>query len=328
MTIVHLTNGDAAAERLRAAGLPGEVIVWADVLHDGPMLDAGADDEAWRRRRAAFLVSAGHAPEPEALALLGRWDADVARASDADEAVLWFEPDLFDQLLLVRHLARVASRSWTPRALSLVCRDVHPTLGDVTSLGTISVEAARTLYAEREPLGAAAFDLAAQAWRALCASGPEGLLALHRRDTPALPFLEDAIERLLAEYPSAQEGTSLTEHFVLQALDPWPLEGGQVFRAVQRLERHVFMGDTSFFWRLWVMTRAAHPLIAAPGVDGPAGLRFAKVGLTQAGISVRRGESDAVTLNGIDRWVGGVHMKGDSVPWRWDRAARTLVGRT
>ena len=304
------------------------MIVWADVLHDGPILDAGADDEAWRRRRAAFLASAGHAPEAEALALLARWDADVARASGADEVVLWFEPDLFDQLLLVRHLARVASGSWTPRALSLVCRDVHPTLGDVTCLGTISVQGARTLYAEREPLPAAVFDLAGEAWRALCAPGPDGLLALRRQGAQALQFLAPAIERLLAEYPSAQDGTSLTEHFVLQVLDPWPLEGVQVFRAVQRLERRVFMGDASLFWRLWAMARAAHPLIAAPGADGPAGLRFARIGLTQAGISVKRGESDAVTLNGIDRWVGGVHLKGDSVPWRWDRAARTLVGRT
>ena len=327
MTIVHLTNGDSSAERLRAAGLPGEVIVWADVLHDGPIVEARSDEER-RRRRAAFLAGAGHAPDPEALATLARWDADVDRATAADEVVLWFEPDLFDQLLLVRHLARVASGSWAPRALSLVCRDVHPSLGDLSSLGAISVEGARTLYAEREALPVGATEVAARAWSALSASAPDGLTALVREGTPALPFLAPALTRLLAEYPSVQDGTSLTEHFILQALDPWPLEGVQVFRAVQRLEHRVFMGDTSFFRRLWTMSRGAHPLVAAPGVDAPAAFRFARIGVTQAGLAVMRGESDAVRLNGLDRWVGGVHLKGDSVAWRWDRSARTLIGRT
>lgn len=327
MSMFHLANGDAAAERLRAAGLPGEVIVWADALHDGPVVDDGSD-ESWRNRRATFLASMLHVPRSEPLARLAGWDADLARAGLADEVVLWIEPDLFDQLLLVRHLARVASQAWKPATLSLVCRDVHPVLGDVSCLGTISIHGARTLYAERAPLGPPEIDLAVEAWRALCAAKPDALLALVRRGTPVLPFLAPAIERLLGEYPSSQDGTSLTEHFILQVLDPWPLEGVQVFRAVQRLERHVFMGDSSFSWRLWSLSRAPHPLIAARGADTPAAFQFARIGLTQAGLAVKRGEVDAVTLNGVDRWIGGVHLKGDSVPWRWDRSARTLVGRT
>jgi hypothetical protein len=327
MRAVHLTSGDSAAERLRCAGLPGEVLVWADVLHDGALLDRVGDGE-WRARRASFLASAGHATESEALSTLARWDADVAKAVAADEVVLWFEPDLFDQLLLIRHLARVASGTWAPRALSLVCRDSHPSLGDVSSLGLVSTVGVRTLYAERQAVPSAAVDLSSHAWRALCAPSPDGLLDLLRQGTPALPHLAPAVERLLAEYPSTQNGTSLTEHFILQALDPWPLEGVQVFRAVQRLERRAFMGDASLFWRVWTMARAPHPLVAARSADAPAALRFAKIGLTQAGMAVRRGEIDAVALNGVDRWVGGVHLKGGSVPWRWDRAGRTLIGRT
>lgn len=327
MNVVHLTNGDSAANQLKAAGLPGDVIVWADVLHDGPLVEDG-DAVEWRRRRAAFLASTWHAPEGEMLGGLSRWDADVERAAGADEVVLWFEPDLFDQLILIRHLARAHAGAWAPRRLSLVCVEIHPSLGNVSNLGTISTGGARQLFAERETLDAPTLALAAEAWRAACDATPEGLSELVARGTPALPFLGPALERFLAEYPSLQDGTSLTEHFLLQALDPWPLEGIQVFRAVQRLERHVFMGDISFFWRLRTLATATHPLLAVPDAADPLAFRFARVGLTPAGISVRRGELDAVTLNGIDRWVGGVHLKGESVPWRWDRAGRTLVGRT
>jgi hypothetical protein len=41
---------------------------------------------------------------------------------------------------------------------------------------------------------------------------------------------------------------------------------------------------------------------------------------------VLEGRADHVGLNGIDRWIGGVHLKGDSVEWRWDRAAQRIVG--
>ena len=37
-------------------------------------------------------------------------------------------------------------------------------------------------------------------------------------------------------------------------------------------------------------------------------------------------DADHVELNGIDRWVGGVHLHGEATPWRWDEAAETVTG--
>src|SRR5215212_9153194 len=34
---LHVTNGDCAADLMREAGIPGEVMPWRDVLHDGPV---------------------------------------------------------------------------------------------------------------------------------------------------------------------------------------------------------------------------------------------------------------------------------------------------
>jgi hypothetical protein len=47
--------------------------------------------------------------------------------------------------------------------------------------------------------------------------------------------------------------------------------------------------------------------------------------LTTAGRAVLTGDEDAVRLNGIDRWRGGVHLSGRDAAWRWDAAAQTLV---
>jgi hypothetical protein len=47
---------------------------------------------------------------------------------------------------------------------------------------------------------------------------------------------------------------------------------------------------------------------------------------TAAGRRVLRGEADHVALNGIDRWVGGVHLQGPDAPWRWDEGTESITG--
>jgi hypothetical protein len=49
-----------------------------------------------------------------------------------------------------------------------------------------------------------------------------------------------------------------------------------------------------------------------------AGGRPCVAELTAAGRRVLDGDEDHVALNGIDRWIGGVHLVGREVPWRWD----------
>jgi hypothetical protein len=51
---LHVTNGDSAAEGLRATGLARRILPWRDALHEGPVPDV--PDPELRRIRAAFLV--------------------------------------------------------------------------------------------------------------------------------------------------------------------------------------------------------------------------------------------------------------------------------
>jgi len=40
---------------------------------------------------------------------------------------------------------------------------------------------------------------------------------------------------------------------------------------------------------------------------------------------VLAGEADHVALNGVDRWIGGVHLAGPDSPWRWDEGTEGIV---
>jgi len=54
-----------------------------------------------------------------------------------------------------------------------------------------------------------------------------------------------------------------------------------------------------------------------------ARLRDMKLALTSEGTAALKGEADFVAINGIDEWLGGVHLSADHL-WRWDEVNRRL----
>ena len=49
--------------------------------------------------------------------------------------------------------------------------------------------------------------------------------------------------------------------------------------------------------------------------------------LTDVGKAVLDGKDDFVRRNGIDAWVGGVHLQGHESDYRWEEDAQELLAR-
>jgi hypothetical protein len=47
--------------------------------------------------------------------------------------------------------------------------------------------------------------------------------------------------------------------------------------------------------------------------------------LTDTGRAVLAGELDRVSHCGIDRWLGGVHLQGRCMTWRWNPDKQRIV---
>ena len=52
--MLHITNGDHAADRLRQSGIEGEVMVWRELYTFGPVVQ-NMGNEVERSKRAAYL---------------------------------------------------------------------------------------------------------------------------------------------------------------------------------------------------------------------------------------------------------------------------------
>jgi hypothetical protein len=47
--------------------------------------------------------------------------------------------------------------------------------------------------------------------------------------------------------------------------------------------------------------------------------------LTDTGRDVLEAKADWVQINGIDQWLGGVHLQGEESTWRWNEESEKLV---
>jgi hypothetical protein len=295
VSALHITNGDSAADTMRTF-LTDRVTITCEPLHDGPI-----------------------PPDPTWLA---------AAPDEYEEVVLWFEHDLYDQLLLVRALDLMRDRT----NVSLICIDRFPGVEPFYGLGQLTGAQLSTLTDTRRRVTDDQYALASHAWRSFRAPDPRELQQVAHLATTApqardaLPFLGAALTRFLAEYPSVAHGLSRTEELALTALRDAPATAERLFRSTQAQETAPFMGDWGFYDVLRRLASARTPLLTIDGATGNSSIGASTVALTDAGRDVIEGRENAVTLNGIDRWLGGVHLVAEKIsPWRWDSWQETLV---
>lgn len=321
--MLHLTNGDSAAQSMREAGLPGEVLAWPDSLYEGPT--PAEHWHVWRETRARYLSDAGYCSFENAIRDFARVDAVLERYPEHDELVLWFEHDLFDQLLLARHLHWLGTSAPGRTRLSLICIDGFPGVEPFHGLGQLTPAQLASLFPSRRTITRAELSAGADVWRALTSDDPRPLNVVAARGIRELPFMQGALRRYLEEFPGSRDGLSRTERFVLNALREQPRSARDLFLALQGQEERVFMGDLSFWRILRDMAAGAAPLIEWRKGDShrfqevqekTVTVPISPISLALAGHRVLDGE-DAIAIRGIDRWMGGVHLTPDRV-WRWD----------
>jgi len=260
--MLHVTNGDAAVDLLRAAGVDGDVLPWRDVLHEGPV-PAGLSPSELRTVRARFIDGEGWGEEEDVLRDFERRDAALARYPEHHEVVLWFEHDLYDQLQILQVLDFFAERE--PSTLTLISVDRHVQDPRFHGLGQLRPEDVPALFDGRLPVKRRQLELARSAWRAFRDPEPTAIVRLLEQGTSALPYLADALRRHLEQFPSAGNGLSRTERQALEAVAAGCRRPAEIFEASQDREERRFMGDATFWRYLERLASGERPLLDVAG---------------------------------------------------------------
>ena len=302
--MLHVLNGDETASVFARAGIAGHMLVWRDILCEGPVMP---EIEA-ASERAAYL--ARHL-EIDADDYLRAWRAERAAldaAGDEDEVILWFEQDLFCAVNLWYVLTHLRDGP----AVSLV----YPSLDDVRGLGAAEPAELTALFDVRHPLRADAVRRGRMAWQAYASATPAEAQAQIRAGDGPLPFVPAALRRHLARLPALATGLNEIEetalHEVAGGSHPFPA----VFSAViarEPMRRHG-MGDVQLAATLRALAGGDSPLVTIEGGSLAACPQW-HVRLTAGGRAALNGDRP---WQPPARWVGGIQVDGTTAKWRRD----------
>lgn len=326
--MLHIHNGDSSAGTARAAQIPGDHIAWREALVCGPA-PSGLTEGEFIQVRARHLADAYSVPFEKCHAELRAMHDALASFREHGEVVLWFEHDLFCQVQLIYLLNWFASKELGETRLSLICIDEFPGIEGFHGLGQLNQDQLASLWPRREMVTAEQLELGVKAWQAYSSNDARSLISLRRANLSALPFLRIAVERHLERFPSTHNGLGSVENSSLALIAAGRHKFSSLFPAFARREPDYGFGDAQLYRAINRLAAAPSPLLSETnGHNWPmdfAGIFLSSFDLTERGTAAMVGQEDFVRQNGIDLWLGGIHLKGKEAAWRWDEEHRELL---
>jgi hypothetical protein len=327
--MLHIHNGDSAAETAKKSDIPGAHLAWREALVCGPAPGHLSADE-FRRVRAQHLADAYGVAQDKCERELAEQEATLSAFADHDEVILWFEHDLFCQVHLIYLLHWFSQRELGPTRLSLISIDQFPGVEGFRGFGELNEAQLVALFPQRQEVTRTQLELGSKAWQAYSSADAAGLLSLRDSDASSLPFLKSALIKHIQRFPSTTNGLGRIENAGLELIAKGYPNFRSLFPAFARHEPEYGFGDAQLYLELKRLAGAATPLLRlSSSVKGAttdaAEMLLTSFEITEHGKAVMDGAEDFVITNGINQWLGGVHLEGKEARWRWEEAAQELL---
>ena len=311
--MIHLVAGDSALGTLKETSVPGEKLSIDDVPMEGPIIDGLKAEGAWIAR--AEYLQRFSIPMKQYLSGRVKRDRILVDSLSHDEIVLWFEFDLHCQANLLYYLDWYASHDLGQTRLMLICPETFSGRPTFRGLGELRREELESLFPTRGEVTSDQKRVAQRAWRAFSSDDPRTIEQFIQSDSSALPLVVPAMRAHLERFPSTTNGLGVISRKALEVLNEQPLPFRKLFPRLSgtpEVFRHG-MGDLTLLAYLDTLSSGPFPLISKDG----------EFEITETGRRVLENKADAVELNGIDVWYGGVHLTPDNL-MRWNAKEQKL----
>jgi hypothetical protein len=214
---LHITSGDSSGDSLIQSGVPGDVLVWRDILYDGPRRPGWPGNDTLEAR-ARFLedATAGGLARQQILVSLNNQYKKLAASKKYTRIVLCFDACLFDQSMLTHILTCLHYQGI--RNVELLCVDAFPGIEPFNGLGQLEPSQLASLYDRRLPVTETQFEFAGIVDNAFANQDPGLLSELSRMTDPPIPWIPSAVARWLMELPDPVTGLGRLESLALEAI--------------------------------------------------------------------------------------------------------------
>lgn len=242
--ILHVLNGDSTLHSFNQTGLDGDVMVWREVLSEGPLEDDISAAGFWNDRSRWIgetfkETAAGY--QHKVIDELGKLNGTY------DEINLWFEFDLHCQvnLLGVMQMLNRQTNMSAP-AIFLICPDEFPGVDDFRGIGQLNSDQLEDLYDGRVQLSEWEFELAAQAWPLYVKGNADELEQWLNENSfwGALHLLKPALLAHLKRLRVNAGGLNYVEQKLLDIYNSGIKTKPEIYQAFWSTEKIFGMGDS------------------------------------------------------------------------------------
>ena len=213
--VLHIVNGDSLAEQMQELNLPGELVIWRELLCEGPTLqEINSDFFKLRKKflKKTYNISAENYEE--------RFIAEIKRLksfNNYDEVVLWFEFDLFCHINMLATINLLAQKEKS-RPITLVCSRKLKGEKEFKPLSQLSLKELKNHYDNRIHLNSDDIEIASLIWELYCGNNPLKLKPQIKVQTN-FEYLSSCIRAHIERFPNSISGINTLEKNILKLIE-------------------------------------------------------------------------------------------------------------
>ncbi|MGB7786164.1 MAG: DUF1835 domain-containing protein [Salinimicrobium sp.] len=213
---LHICNGDDMAKKVQELELGGDLVVWREMLCEGPTaMEVG--EKEFLDLRKNFLKKSYGIPKKEYSEKFVSELEKLAAVNNYAEIVLWFEFDLFSHMNMLGLISFLLQNKKND-PLSLVCSRKLKGEKEMEPLSELSKKHLKQHYEHRISLTDDDLATAQLIWELYCARNHKRL-ASEIKKTTNFEYLSSSIRAHIERFPSSVTGLNTLEKNVLKLIN-------------------------------------------------------------------------------------------------------------
>jgi hypothetical protein len=242
-SILHILNGDSTAHVFEQTGLDGDILVWREILSQGPLMEDISSGAFWKMREEWICKTFNDQPEHYQEYVIGPLEK---LSTPYDEITLWFEFDLHCQVNLLGVMTMLLKHTdLSSPKIYLVCTDECIGVEDFRGMGQLNSDQLEDLYDDRFQLNDWDFTLASQAWKLYVENDPDKLEKWIKENTfwSNMHLLKPALEAHLKRIRMNANGLNAIEQKLLDIYNSGIKNKQAIYEVFWQTEKIYGMGD-------------------------------------------------------------------------------------
>lgn len=213
--ILHITNGDGLTENLQQLKIDGDIVVWREMLSEGPTVPEVGSAEFIKVRKNYLKATYGITAAEYQEKFLKEFEK-LKDTSEYREIVLWFEFDLFSHMNM---LALISSLMQGEKNIPfyLVCSGRLKGEIELQPLSELPIKDLEKHYKCKIELNRDDLEIATLIWELYCGDKPKRLISEIKK-TSNFEYLSSCIRAHIERFPNARSGLNTLESNVLKLI--------------------------------------------------------------------------------------------------------------